>query len=141
MGIFERIKKSQGSSIGQYTKFIHGYLVFPKLEGEIKPCIKISGKEGLIWSLNNYLGLANHSEVRKVEAEAVLEYGIAHLMRARMMSGQTTLRNGYQAMVSIIDTLISRQHDVIVCGAEVETGKYKSDSFNLVANKYKKLKY
>jgi glycine C-acetyltransferase len=135
--IFERIKKSQGGSIGQYAKFIHGYLAFPKLEGEIQPRMKFRGKEVLTWSLNNYLGLANHPEVRKTDAEAAAKYGLAYPMGARMMSGQTTKHEeledalaefvgkpaaylcnfGYQAMVSIIDTLVNR-HDVIVYDAE-----------------------
>lgn len=137
MEIFERIKKSQGGSIGQYAKFVHGYLAFPKLEGEIKPRMKFRGKEVLTWSLNNYLGLANHPEVRKADADAAAEYGMAYPMGARMMSGQTTKHEeledalaafvkkpaaflcnfGYQAMVSIIDTLVTR-HDVIVYDAE-----------------------
>lgn len=137
MEIFERIKKSQGGSIGQYAKEIHGYLAFPKLEGEIHPHMKFRGQEVLTWSLNNYLGLANHPEVRKADADAAAQYGMAYPMGARMMSGQTDkhieledalaafvnkpaafLCNfGYQAMVSIIDSLVSR-HDVIVYDAE-----------------------
>ena len=137
MEIFERIKKSQGGSIGQHAKSIHGYLAFPKLEGEIKPHMKFRGKEVLTWSLNNYLGLANHPEVRKADADAAAEYGLAYSMGARMMSGNTTKHEeledalaefvgkpaaflcnfGYQAMVSIIDTIVGR-HDVIVYDAE-----------------------
>jgi glycine C-acetyltransferase len=137
MDIFERIEKSQGGSIGQYARFIHGYLAFPKLEGEIKPRMKFRGNEVLTWSLNNYLGLANHPEVRKVDAESAEEYGLAYPMGARMMSGQTTKHEeledalakfvgkpaaylcnfGYQAMVSIIDTLVNRR-DVVVYDAE-----------------------
>ncbi|MDR2562825.1 MAG: pyridoxal phosphate-dependent aminotransferase family protein [Prevotellaceae bacterium] len=137
MEIFERIKKSQGGSIGQYAKEIHGYLAFPKLEGEIKPRMMFRGKEVLTWSLNNYLGLANHPEVRKADADAAAQYGMAYPMGARMMSGQTAKHEeledalaafvgkpaaflcnfGYQAMASIIDSLLTR-HDVIVYDAE-----------------------
>jgi glycine C-acetyltransferase len=135
--IFDRIKKSENGPIGQHATSIHGYFAFPKLEGEIKPRMKFRGKEVLTWSLNNYLGLANHPEVRKADANAAAEYGMAYPMGARMMSGQTTkheeLENalaafvnkpaaylcnfGYQAMVSIIDALVGR-HDVIVYDAE-----------------------
>jgi 7-keto-8-aminopelargonate synthetase-like enzyme len=73
MGNFERITKSRGWSIEQYTKSIHGYLVFPELEGEIEPRMKFCGKEVLIWSLNNCLGLANHPEVWKGDAKATME--------------------------------------------------------------------
>src|SRR6056297_2694124 len=119
--------------LGQYMDEAHGYFTFPKLEGDIHPKMKFRGKEVLTWSLNNYIGLANHPEVRKTDAEAAKEYGLAYPMGARMMSGQTSkheelennlaefvgkpdsflLNFGYQGMVSIIDTLVSR-NDVIV---------------------------
>lgn len=123
--------------LGQYMKQAHGYFAFPKLEGEIAPRMKFRGKEVLTWSLNNYLGLANHPEIRKVDAEAAKEYGMAYPMGARMMSGQTSkheelelklaefvgkedgylLNYGYQGMVSIIDALVDR-HDVIAYDSE-----------------------
>ncbi|HQB78675.1 MAG TPA: pyridoxal phosphate-dependent aminotransferase family protein, partial [Tenuifilaceae bacterium] len=88
MDIFDKIKKSMGP-IGKYQKEGHGYFAFPKLEGEIKPRMMFRGKEVLTWSLNNYLGLANHPEVRKADAEGAAQYGMAYPMGARMMSGQT----------------------------------------------------
>ncbi|MBN2349633.1 MAG: pyridoxal phosphate-dependent aminotransferase family protein [Bacteroidales bacterium] len=111
--------------------------MFPKLEGEIKPRMKFRGKEVLTWSLNNYIGLANHPEVRKVDAEASKDWGLAYPMGARMMSGQTSkheelesklaefvgkedsflLNYGYQGMVSIIDSLLNR-NDVVVYDSE-----------------------
>ncbi len=123
--------------LGQYASQVHGYFTFPKLEGEISNRMVFQGKEKLVWSLNNYLGLANHPEVRKADAEAALEYGLALPMGARMMSGQTDLHEqleneladytgkeaayllnyGYQGMVSIIDSLLERQ-DVVVYDSE-----------------------
>jgi len=134
--IFEKFRANQGE-IGQYWKQIHGYFAFPKLEGEIAPRMKFRGKEVLNWSLNNYLGLANHPEVRKADAEAAAQYGMAYPMGARMMSGQTSkheelerelaafvgkpdaflLNYGYQGMVSVIDAICGR-NDVIVYDAE-----------------------
>lgn len=134
--IFDRIKQDRGP-IGQYQKAGHGYFSFPKLEGEIHPHMKFQGKDVLTWSLNNYIGLANHPEVRKADAEAAQVYGMAYPMGARMMSGQTKkheelerklaafvgkpdaflLNYGYQGMVSIIDALASR-NDVIVYDSE-----------------------
>jgi glycine C-acetyltransferase len=134
--IFNKFRANQGE-IGQYAKQIHGYFAFPKLEGEIAPRMKFRGKEVLNWSLNNYLGLANHPEVRKADAEAAAQYGMAYPMGARMMSGQTTkheelerelasfvgkpdaflLNYGYQGMVSVIDAICGR-NDVIVYDAE-----------------------
>lgn len=134
--IFNKIKLNMGP-LGQYQKFAHGYFTFPKLEGEIKPRMKFRGKEVLNWSLNNYIGLANHPEVRKADAEAAEKWGMAAPMGARMMSGQTTyheeleaklaefvgkqdsflLNFGYQGMVSIIQSLTSR-HDVVIFDSE-----------------------
>lgn len=136
MDIFNKFKNNKGN-IGQYQKEAHGYFAFPKLEGEISARMKFRGKEVLTWSLNNYIGLANHPEVRKVDAEAAAEWGLAYPMGARMMSGQTSkheelekelasfvgkpdaflLNFGYQGMVSIIDAVCGR-NDVIVYDAE-----------------------
>jgi glycine C-acetyltransferase len=121
----------------QYRKKAEGYFMFPELEGEIGPRMKFHGREVITWSLNNYLGLANHPEVRKADAEAAATWGMAYPMGARMMSGQTKyhkeleerlakfekkeaaylLNYGYQGMVSIIDSLCTR-HDVIVYDSE-----------------------
>ena len=134
--LFEKIKANRGP-IGMHAKESHGYFTFPKLEGDIAPRMIFRGKERLNWSLNNYLGLANHPEVRKADAEAAAEFGFAMPMGARMMSGNsnnhekleaglsalvqkqdTILCNfGYQAMLSAIDCLVDR-HDVIVYDAE-----------------------
>jgi len=133
--IFDKITNM--GPIGQWQNQSHGYFSFPKLEGEIKPRMMFRGKEVLTWSLNNYLGLANHPEVRKADADAAAEFGLAYPMGARMMSGQTRkheeleeklakfvgkqsaylLNFGYQGMVSIIDTMVSR-NDTIVYDSE-----------------------
>src|SRR5688572_18943421 len=134
--IFERLLKNQGP-LGQHRERAHGYFAFPKLEGEIGSRMKFRGKEMIVWSLNNYLGLANHPEVRKADADAAKQFGLALPMGARMMSGNSPhhelleqqlaafeskedsilLNYGYQGMVSLIDALCSR-HDVIVYDAE-----------------------
>ncbi len=135
--IFDRIKQSSGGPIGQYREKIDGYFAFPKLEGELGPHMKFNGKEVLCWSLNNYLGLANHPEIRKIDGEAATRWGMAYPMGSRMMTGQTALHEklereladfekkeaafefnfGYQGIFSTIDSLVSR-HDVIVYDAE-----------------------
>lgn len=134
--IFEKLTRHNGP-IGQHRERAHGYFAFPKLEGEIGNRMKFRGKEMIVWSLNNYLGLANHPEVRKTDAEGAAAFGLASPMGARMMSGNTNhheqlekelsdfvgkedtvlLNYGYQGMVSIIDVLCGR-HDVIVYDAE-----------------------
>ncbi|HHV02850.1 MAG TPA: pyridoxal phosphate-dependent aminotransferase family protein [Bacteroidales bacterium] len=133
MDIFERIRQDEGGPLGQYRKKAHGYFMFPKLEGPIEPYMMFHGKKMLAWTFNNYLGLANHPEVRKVDAEAAEKWGLAYPMGARMMSGHTSLHEklereladfekkedaylfnfGYQGMVSTIDALLNRR-DIVV---------------------------
>lgn len=135
--IFDRIRKSTGGPIGQYREKAEGYFAFPRLEGELGPNMKFNGQDVLCWSLNNYLGLANHPEIRKADAEAAARWGMAYPMGSRMMTGQTHLHDelerrlaafekkeaafefnfGYQGIVSTIDSLVCR-HDVIVYDAE-----------------------
>jgi len=119
--------------LGQYQDIAHGYFSFPKLEGELGPRMKFRGKECIIWSINSYLGITNHPEVRKADAEATEEYGLAYPMGARIMSGETDahiqlekelaeftqkegallLNFGYQGIMSIVDSCLTR-HDVVV---------------------------
>ncbi len=134
--IFERLIKNYGP-IGQHRERAHGYFAFPKLEGEIGSKMKFRGQEMIVWSLNNYLGLANHPEVRKADADASAQYGLALPMGARMMSGNSDLHEqlerelaefvhkedsilmnyGYQGIMSAIDAICGR-HDVVVYDAE-----------------------
>jgi glycine C-acetyltransferase len=134
--IFERLIKNYGP-IGQHRERAHGYFAFPKLEGEIASKMKFRGQEMIVWSLNNYLGLANHPEVRKADADGSARYGLALPMGARMMSGNSDLHEqlerelaefvhkedsilmnyGYQGIMSAIDAICGR-HDVVVYDAE-----------------------
>lgn len=134
--IFEKLVKNYGP-IGQHRERAHGYFAFPKLEGPISSRMMFRGKEVIVWSLNNYLGLANHPEIRKVDADASAEFGLAYPMGARMMSGNSThhekleaelakfegkedailMNYGYQGIMSAIDAICGR-HDVIVYDAE-----------------------
>ena len=134
--IFERLIKNYGP-IGQHRERAHGYFAFPKLEGEIGSKMKFRGQEMIVWSLNNYLGLANHPAVRKADADASAKYGLALPMGARMMSGNSDLHEqleaelasfehkedailmnyGYQGIMSAIDAICGR-HDVVVYDAE-----------------------
>ena len=134
--IFEKIRKNRGA-LGMWQKEAHGYFMFPKLEGEIAPRMKFRGKEVLAWSLNNYLGLANHPEVRKADAQGAKDWGLGYPMGARMMSGQSKMHEelenklaefvkkpaayvlnfGYPGMISIIDSIATRR-DTIVYDSE-----------------------
>lgn len=130
--LFERIQQNKGP-LGKWASQAEGYFVFPKLEGELGPRMTFKGKEILNWSINDYLGLANHPEVRKVDAEAAAQYGAAYPMGARMMSGHTSIHEqlenelaafvnkeaayllnfGYQGIMSCIDALVTK-NDIIV---------------------------
>ena len=132
MDIFKKLDTSK-TDLGKYQNLVHGYMTFPKLEGEIGPVMTFQGKKVITWSVNNYLGLGNSPEVRKTDAEAAAKWGLAYPMGARMMTGETKyhekleqqladfvskesgylLNYGYQGMVSIIDSLVDR-NDVIV---------------------------
>jgi glycine C-acetyltransferase len=134
--IFKKLMLDRGP-LGRHQTIEEGYFMFPKLEGEIAPRMKFRGKEVLTWSLNNYIGLANHPEVREADAQAAKDWGLAYPMGARMMSGNTSyheqleqelanfvskdtamlLNYGYQGICSIIDAVVDRK-DVIVYDAE-----------------------
>jgi len=136
LDIFDRIRNDRGP-LGQHARESHGYFTFPKLEGEISNHMTFRGKEVLVWSINNYLGLSNHPEVRKVDADAAAKWGMGYPMGARMMSGQTSehealerelaefmqkedaflLNFGYQGCQSAIEALVTR-HDVIIYDSE-----------------------
>ncbi len=134
--IFERLVKNFGP-LGQHRERAHGYFAFPKLEGEIGPEMHFRGKQMIVWSLNNYLGLANHPEVRQADTDATADFGLAYPMGARMMSGNSNyheqlerelaefemkedailLNYGYQGIMSAIDAICGR-HDVVVYDSE-----------------------
>jgi glycine C-acetyltransferase len=134
--VFEKMIKD-GGPIGQHGERIHGYFAFPKLEGELGSRMFFRGKEKIVWSLNNYLGLVNHPETRKIDTKAAANWGMGNPMGARMMSGNTSMHEelekvlaefvgredamllnfGYQGIMSCIDALVNR-HDVIVYDGE-----------------------
>ncbi len=136
MDLFEKLLTDRGP-LGKHARLMHDYFTFPKLEGEIAPRMVFRGKERIVWSLNNYLGLANHPDVRRTDAEASAEWGLAYPMGSRMMSGNSVhheqlerelsdfvgkeatflLNFGYQGILSAIDALVDRR-DVIVYDAE-----------------------
>lgn len=149
--LFDKIYRDKGP-LGRWASQAEGYFVFPKLEGEISNRMKFQGKEVITWSINDYLGLANHPEVRKVDAEAALQYGSAYPMGARMMSGHTNLHEqlqnelaefvnkeaayllnfGYQGIMSTIDALVAKDdiivydvdaHACIIDGVRLHMGK------------------
>ena len=165
--LFQKIYNDKGP-LGKWASQAEGYFVFPKLEGEISNRMKFQGKDVITWSINDYLGLANHPEVRKVDAEAGAKYGSAYPMGARMMSGHTDLHErlqneladfvnkeaayllnfGYQGMVSTIDALVSKDdiivydvdsHACIIDGVRLHMGKRFTYQHNDIESLHKNL--
>lgn len=149
--LFDKIYRDKGP-LGKWASQAEGYFVFPKLEGQISNRMHFQGKEVITWSINDYLGLANHPEVRRVDADAAQEYGSAYPMGARMMSGHTSLHEqlqnelaqfvnkeaayllnfGYQGIMSTIDALVAKDdiivydvdsHACIIDGVRLHMGK------------------
>ena len=136
MDLFDKIKNNRGP-LGKHAKDAHGYFTFPKLEGEISNKMFFRGKEVLVWSINNYIGLSNNEEVRRADEQASRDWGLGYPMGSRMMSGNTNfheqlenelssfmkkedtilLNFGYQGIMSSIDALVDRK-DVIVYDSE-----------------------
>ena len=168
MDLFEKLLQDRGP-LGRHSEVDEGYFMFPKLEGEIAPRMLWRGKEVLTWSLNNYLGLANHPDVRKADADAAERWGAAYPMGARMMSGNTDhhlqfeqelasfvkkesaylLNFGYQGILSIIEALVDRKdvivydgesHACIVDGVRLHMGKRFVYPHNDIDNLEKQLK-
>ena len=137
MDLFQKFRDDKGP-IGKWQEKTEGYFVFPKLEGELSNRMKFKGKEVICWSVNNYLGLGNHPEVRKIDAESAERWGLAYPMGSRLMSGHTTMHEqlqnelaafagkesafllnfGYQGFMSVVDNLLGR-HDVAIYDSEM----------------------
>ncbi len=165
--LFDRMRQDKGP-LGKWADIAEGYFAFPKLEGSISNRMKFNGNEVITWSVNDYLGLANDPEVRKVDAEAAAKYGSAYPMGARLMSGHTDLHEklqtelaefvnkeaayvlnfGYQGILSTIDSLVSKNdvivydidsHACIIDGVRLHLGKRFTYQHNDMASLEKNL--
>ena len=165
--LFDRMRRDRGP-LGKWANVAEGYFAFPKLEGQISNRMKFNGKEVITWSVNDYLGLANNDEVRKVDASAAKKYGSAYPMGARLMSGHTDLHEklqnelakfvnkesayvlnfGYQGIMSTIDSLVSKNdvivydidsHACIIDGVRLHMGKRFTYQHNDIASLEKNL--
>ena len=165
--LFDRMRRDRGP-LGKWANVAEGYFAFPKLEGQISNRMKFNGNEVITWSVNDYLGLANNDEVRKVDASAAKKYGSAYPMGARLMSGHTDLHEklqnelakfvnkesayvlnfGYQGIMSTIDSLVSKNdvivydidsHACIIDGVRLHMGKRFTYLHNDIASLEKNL--
>ncbi|HHP7241429.1 MAG TPA: aminotransferase class I/II-fold pyridoxal phosphate-dependent enzyme [Cyclobacteriaceae bacterium] len=168
MDLFKKLQQDRGP-LGRHSNIDDNFYMFPKLEGDIAPVMRFKGKEVLTWSLNNYLGLANHPTIREVDSKAAHDWGLAYPMGARMMTGNTKyheqleeeladfvhkesamlLNYGYQGVMSIIDALVDRKdvivydaesHACIVDGLRMHMGKRFVYPHNDIENLHKQLK-
>ena len=166
--LFDKFLKNMGP-LGKWASVAEGYFVFPKLEGQISNRMKFNGKEVITWSVNDYLGLSNHPEVREIDAQAAKDYGSAYPMGARMMSGHTEIHEkleeelaefvnkesayvlnfGYQGILSTVETLVSKNdvivydidsHACIVDGVRLHVGKRFTFQHNDIESLEKNLK-
>ena len=166
--LFDKFLKNMGP-LGKWASVAEGYFVFPKLEGQISNRMKFNGKEVITWSVNDYLGLSNHPEVREIDAQAARDYGSAYPMGARMMSGHTEIHEkleeelaefvnkesayvlnfGYQGILSTVETLVSKNdvivydidsHACIVDGVRLHVGKRFTFQHNDIESLEKNLK-
>jgi len=166
--LFDKFLKNMGP-LGKWASVAEGYFVFPKLEGQISNRMKFNGKEVITWSVNDYLGLSNHPEVREIDAQAARDYGSAYPMGARMMSGHTEIHEkleeelaefvnkesayvlnfGYQGILSTVETLVSKNdvivydidsHACIVDGVRLHFGKRFTFQHNDIESLEKNLK-
>lgn len=168
MDIFEKIRKNPGP-LGMWAKVAEGYFIFPKIEGELGSRMQFQGKEMIVWSVNNYLGLGNHPEIREVDGKAAADWGLAYPMGSRMMSGAThahdalevelaefvqketavLLNFGYQGIMSAVDSLLGRRdvvvydsecHACIVDGVRMHSGRRFAFEHNNIESLEKNLK-
>lgn len=168
MDIFEKIRKNPGP-LGMWAKVAEGYFIFPKIEGELGSRMQFQGKEMIVWSVNNYLGLGNHPAIREADAQAAADWGLAYPMGSRMMSGATTqhdelevelaefvqketavlLNFGYQGIMSAVDSLLGRRdvvvydsecHACIVDGVRMHSGRRFAFEHNNIESLEKNLK-
>ncbi|MEO1023632.1 MAG: pyridoxal phosphate-dependent aminotransferase family protein [Bacteroidota bacterium] len=132
MDLFDKLA-SRPSPLGPFTSEGYGYYTFPKLEGPLGPEMKFNGKDMVVWSINDYLGIGSNEEIKKVDAEAAAKYSLSAPMGARLMTGNSDehealerelaeftgkedaqlLNYGYQGIMSTIHALVDRNDFLI----------------------------
>ena len=145
MDLFEKLD-GRPSPFRTFTSDDYGYITFPELEGPLGPKMKFRGKDVIVWSINDYLGIGSNEHIRQVDTEATAKYSLSAPMGARLMTGNSTehealekelaefvhkpaaqlLNYGYQGIMSTIHTLVDRNDFLIydeLCHACIVDGK------------------
>ena len=132
MDLFDKLA-NRPSPLGPFTSAGYGYYTFPKLEGPLGPEMKFNGKDMVVWSINDYLGVGSNEEIKKIDAEATAKYTLSAPMGARLMTGNSDehealekelaafvhkedaqlLNFGYQGIMSVIHALVDRNDFLI----------------------------
>lgn len=132
MDLFDKLQDRPGP-LGEFTSDGYGYYTFPKLEGPLGPVMKFNGKDVVVWSINDYLGVGGKKEVLEYDAKVTKKYGLSAPMGARLMTGNSTkheelekeladfahkpsallLNYGYQGIMSVIHALVDRNDFLI----------------------------
>lgn len=132
MDLFDKLQGRPGP-LGEFTSDGYGYYTFPRLEGPLGPVMKFNGKDVVVWSINDYLGIGGREDVRKFDGEMAARHGLSTPMGARLMTGNTTqhekleeeladfvhkpsallLNYGYQGIMSVIHALVDRNDFLI----------------------------
>lgn len=132
MDLFDKLKERH-SPLGPFTSEGYGYYTFPKLEGPLGPDMKFNGKDVVVWSINDYLGVGANDYIKQVDIEAAKKYSFSAPMGARLMTGNSDehealerdladfvhkpdallLNFGYQGIMSVIHALVDRNDFLI----------------------------
>ena len=132
MDLFDKLA-NRPSPLGPFTSAGYGYYTFPKLEGPLGPEMKFNGKDMVVWSINDYLGVGSNEKIKQIDAEATAKYSLSAPMGARLMTGNSDehealekelaafvhkedaqlLNFGYQGIMSVVHALVDRNDYLI----------------------------
>ena len=130
--IFDKCS-TDGGYFGMMRARDDHYFTRPILPPRADRIMEFHGKPTVMWSVNNYLGLADSTEIKQTAIDAVTEYGVSSPMGSRMMTGNTPYHKelegrlaefthkeaaflfnyGYLGVLGTIQSIVS-QDDVLV---------------------------
>ena len=89
MDLFDKCKTDEGY-FGKLRAMGDKYFTMPVIDDKPGRIMEYDGEKKLMWSVNNYLGLADNEEIKKSALETVEEWSVSAPMGSRMMSGNTS---------------------------------------------------
>ena len=168
MDLFDKCYKD-GGYLGILRAAKDKYYSRPLLSPKPGTVMKFNGKDVIMWSINNYLGLANNEELKKVALKTVDEFSTSSPMGSRMLTGNTTehealedkLANfegkesailfnyGYMGVLGTLSAIVQRSdtivldklaHACMIDGTFLAGGKYRFYKHNDMDDLEKQLK-